>query len=72
MGFSSHQAYTRLAATFASHKTQDLAWRLFNLKQLAFFLTDNVEAITTAIGADLGKGAYDAEMSDVGRLQQHL
>lgn len=60
-----HQAYDRLLATFASRKTQDLAYRLYNLKQLSFFITDNVERITAAIGQDLGKGAYDAEMSDV-------
>ncbi|BEI82732.1 hypothetical protein CcaverHIS002_0306000 [Cutaneotrichosporon cavernicola] len=59
------ELYDRLSATFASHKTHALAFRLYNLKQLAYMLQDNVPAFQAALAADLQKKPFDVELTEV-------
>ncbi|CAK9783311.1 unnamed protein product [Cutaneotrichosporon oleaginosum] len=59
------EAYDRLQATFASHKTLSLAFRTYNLKQLAYLMQDNVERFQTALASDLQKKPFDVELSEV-------
>lgn len=66
---SNTQAYARLSDTFASHRTQALEYRLYNLKQLAYLLTDNEAKIQASIKADLGKSGFDVLVGDVRIVQ---
>jgi hypothetical protein len=59
------QAYDRLCATFASHRTKALEYRNYNLKQLAFLLTDNEAKIQASLKADLDKSGFDVLVGDV-------
>lgn len=59
------QIYDRLNETFHSFKTLPIEYRLYNLKQLAFMIQDNVEAIYTALNADLSKEPFDIDVGDV-------
>lgn len=63
------QTYDRLQATFASHRTQEAAYRLYNLKQLAFLINDNEERIIAAAQADLGKSSFEARLAEVSTTQ---
>lgn len=62
------QIYDRLWATFYTHRTQTIEYRLYNLKQLAFLITDNADAITKAVNDDLGKTAKESILAEVSRL----
>lgn len=63
-----HQVYERLQARFATHVTRSVHYRTYNLKQLAYMIKDNTILIEKALKADLGKGTFDASLSDVSRL----
>lgn len=59
------QTYDRLQARFATHVTRSVHYRTYNLKQLAYMIKDNTGLIEQALKADLGKGTFDASLSDV-------
>ncbi|WWD20892.1 hypothetical protein CI109_105370 [Kwoniella shandongensis] len=59
------EIYTTLNARFDSLATHSLAYRLYNLKQLAYMIQDNEERIQEAVGKDLGKGAFDVSFGDL-------
>lgn len=59
------QTYDRLNATFHSFKTLPIEYRLYNLKQLAFLIQDNIEAIYAALHKDLSKEPFDIDVGDV-------
>ena len=60
-----YQTYDRLQARFATHVTRSLHYRTYNLKQLAYMIKDNTGLIEQALKEDLGKGTFDASLSDV-------
>nr|XP_019007737.1 aldehyde dehydrogenase (NAD+) [Kwoniella pini CBS 10737]OCF46518.1 aldehyde dehydrogenase (NAD+) [Kwoniella pini CBS 10737] len=57
--------YTTLNERFNSGKTYSLAYRLYNLKQLAYLIKDNEKRIHQAVYKDLGKGAFDVSLGDL-------
>ncbi|WVO13587.1 hypothetical protein L204_101208 [Cryptococcus depauperatus] len=57
--------YETLQARFASKGTHSLAYRLFNLKQLAYLIQDNKHAIQEAAKKDLGRGEFDTDYVDL-------
>lgn len=61
------KTYERLQARFATHATRSIHYRTYNLKQLAYMIKDNTSLIEQALKADLGKGTFDASLSDVCR-----
>ena len=63
--FANCQTYDRLNATFHSFKTLPIEYRLYNLKQLAFLIQDNIEAIYAALHKDLSKEPFDIDVGDV-------
>ncbi|WWC64986.1 uncharacterized protein I303_107600 [Kwoniella dejecticola CBS 10117] len=56
---------TTLNARFDSMATHSLAYRLYNLKQLAYLIQDNEERIQQAVYKDLGKGGFDVSSGDL-------
>ncbi|GMK56329.1 hypothetical protein CspeluHIS016_0301690 [Cutaneotrichosporon spelunceum] len=59
------ELYDRLINTFQSHKTLPLAFRLYNLKQLAYMMQDNVAAFQAALASDLQRHPFDVELTEV-------
>lgn len=59
------QTYERLQARLASRVTYDLDYRIYNLKQLAFLIKDNREAIAEALKRDLDKGPASVDLEEV-------
>jgi hypothetical protein len=60
------QTYDRLNARFATHVTHSVDYRTYNLKQLAYLVKDNEEAIQAAIKRDLDSGSFAVSFSEVG------
>ncbi|KAK4689661.1 hypothetical protein P7C73_g451, partial [Tremellales sp. Uapishka_1] len=56
--------YDQLQNTFASHKTQSIDYRIYNLQQLAYLIKDNELQICNALKADLDKGAFDIALTE--------
>lgn len=65
-----NQACDRLSKTFKSSRSQSLAYRMYNLKMLAFLLSENESKILDALKTDLGKEAFEARVSDVRKPSQ--
>ncbi len=61
------QIYTRLHDRFASHATQSLDYRIYNLKQLAYLIKDNESRIHAAGKKDLDWGGAAMTMGEVSR-----
>jgi hypothetical protein len=59
------QTYERLHRRLASRATYDLDYRIYNLKQLAFLIKDNREAIAEALRRDLDKGETSVDLEEV-------
>ncbi|WVQ83377.1 hypothetical protein IAT38_005518 [Cryptococcus sp. DSM 104549] len=57
--------YATLTARFESRATLPLAYRLYNLKQLAYLVQDNSQRIQDAVNKDLGKGGFDVVSGDL-------
>ncbi|WVF67830.1 hypothetical protein IAT40_002591 [Kwoniella sp. CBS 6097] len=57
--------YDKLNKRFDSRVTHTLAYRLFNLKQLAYLIQDNESRIQAAVYKDLGKGGFDVSSGDL-------
>ncbi|WWC92528.1 uncharacterized protein L201_007487 [Kwoniella dendrophila CBS 6074] len=57
--------YETLNNRFSTGSTESLAYRLYNLKQLAYLIKDNEKRIHQAVYQDIGKGAYDCNLSDL-------
>ncbi|WVQ95403.1 hypothetical protein IAU59_002500 [Kwoniella sp. CBS 9459] len=57
--------YDKLNKRFDSRMTHTLAYRLFNLKQLAYLVQDNESRIQAAVHKDLGKGGFDVSSGDL-------
>ncbi|EAL17614.1 hypothetical protein CNBM0290 [Cryptococcus deneoformans B-3501A] len=59
------QLYDTVNKRFNSGVTLPLAYRLYNLKQLAYLIKDNETLIQAAIEKDNGKGPFDATLGDI-------
>ncbi|OCF45583.1 aldehyde dehydrogenase (NAD+) [Kwoniella heveanensis CBS 569] len=59
------EIYDRLNKRFDSRVTHTLAYRLYNLKQLAYLIQDNESRIQAAVYKDLGKGGFDVSSGDL-------
>ncbi|ODN92095.1 aldehyde dehydrogenase (NAD+) [Cryptococcus wingfieldii CBS 7118] len=57
--------YDRFHDRFATGATLPAAYRIYNLKQLAYMIKDNEEAIKAAVLKDLGKGDFDVYLGDI-------
>src|SRR5690349_9865612 len=55
----------RLRATFASGRTQPVAWRLRQLDAIVRLMEENEDAIAEALLSDLGRSAFDSFFADV-------
>lgn len=62
---SRQQIYDTLNKRFDSGVTRSLAYRLFNLKQLAYLIKDNESLIQAAVEKDQGKGPFDVTLGEV-------
>lgn len=58
----------RLRKGYRSGKTQDLNYRLDQIRNLHYVLRDNLEAIKEAIHKDLGRPSHETELCEVGFL----
>ncbi|WP_371481450.1 aldehyde dehydrogenase family protein [Kitasatospora sp. NBC_00315] len=56
----------RLRAAYATGRTKPLDWRLGQLAALRRLLTEQSEALTEALHADLGKGPAEAYRTEIG------
>lgn len=65
---SDQQIYDTVNKRFDSGITCSLAYRLFNLKQLAYLIKDNEALIQAAVENDQGKGAFDVTVGEVCNL----
>ncbi|KAL0469871.1 aldehyde dehydrogenase [Neurospora intermedia] len=52
-------------ATFASHKTKNLKWRLVQLRKLYWALDDFKASLMAALQQDLRKGGYESDFTEV-------
>ncbi|KAK8850725.1 hypothetical protein IAR55_004645 [Kwoniella newhampshirensis] len=59
------EIYTTLNSRFDSLATHSLAYRLYNLKQLAYLVKDNESRIQEALLKDLGKASFDVSYGDL-------
>ncbi|KAF5389876.1 hypothetical protein D9757_003571 [Collybiopsis confluens] len=59
------QIYTELKATFASGKSKPLAYRKYQLIQLAYLLKDNTKLFEESLASDLGRPQFEAKMLDI-------
>jgi beta-apo-4'-carotenal oxygenase len=55
----------RLRQTFYSQKTRPLEFRLQQLRKLYWAITDNQKELVEACQRDLGKGLFDATVSEI-------
>src|SRR5690349_2842371 len=55
----------RLRSTFASGRTQPVAWRLQQLDAIVRLMEENEDAIAAALLSDLGRSAIDSFFADV-------
>lgn len=62
---SRQQICDTLNKRFNSGVTRSLAYRLFNLKQLAYLIKDNETLIQAAVEKDQGKGPFDVTLGEV-------
>lgn len=65
---SDQQIYDTVNKRFDSGVTCSLAYRLFNLKQLAYLIKDNEALIRAAVENDQGKGPFDVTLGEVCEL----
>ncbi|PPJ51545.1 hypothetical protein CBER1_08640 [Cercospora berteroae] len=65
-------AYDTLNATYATHKTKDIRWRKWQLKQLWWLIEENTEAIVKAFAADLNRTEAECRMFDVGGVKKDI
>ncbi|SMR53426.1 unnamed protein product [Zymoseptoria tritici ST99CH_1E4] len=65
-------AYNTLHATYATHKTKDIRWRKWQLKQLWWLIVDNTDAICAALHADLGRTEAEARMYDIADVKKDI
>lgn len=56
---------SKTRATFASHKTKPLQWRLVQLRKLYWAIKDNSDAINEACQKDLGKGGFETYLTEI-------
>jgi len=59
------ETMTHLRKTFASGRTRDLQWRLDQLEGIERFCEEQEDAIAEAIGADLGRNAFDSWFGEI-------
>ncbi|WRT70905.1 uncharacterized protein IL334_007904 [Kwoniella shivajii] len=59
------EIYSTLNERFNSRDTLSLAYRLYNLKQLAYLIQDNEKRIQHAVHTDLNKGGFDVNLGDL-------
>ncbi|GAB0135621.1 hypothetical protein EsDP_00003952 [Epichloe bromicola] len=64
-----HQAIKTVTATFRSHRTKNLEWRIKQLRKTWWMLEDNRERIVQALSADLNKHRQEALPVDVAGIQ---
>ncbi|KAF2994099.1 hypothetical protein E8E14_001826 [Neopestalotiopsis sp. 37M] len=64
--------HTKLTATFASGKTRDIKWRLWQLKQLYWLLDENSDAFVSSLSKDLHRHAFETLMSDVNEAKAEI
>lgn len=76
---AAEQLVTRLRTTFDTGRTRDLDWRRDQLRALSRMLTDNEDALLTALAQDLGKPRFEAWAGDIAasageadHLRKHL
>lgn len=65
-------AYDTLHATYATHKTKDVRWRKWQLKQLWWMLVDNTDAICKAFATDLGRTEAETRQYDIGGVKKDI
>ena len=66
------EAHTTLTRTFKSNLTKSLAWRKWQLKQLWWLITDNENAIITALHTDLHRHDYETYYADIGAVKSDI
>lgn len=65
-------AYETLNATYATHKTKDIRWRKWQLKQLWWMLVDNQDAWCEAFATDLGRTPAETRQYDIGGVKKDI
>ena len=64
--------HSTLWATFATGRTKELAWRLWQLKQLWWLVDENQDALLAALRADLGRHDFESHATDLSALRRDL
>ncbi|KAH8825404.1 NAD-aldehyde dehydrogenase [Flagelloscypha sp. PMI_526] len=65
------QIHRELRESFASHKTKSIAFRKYQLLQLAYMLKDNTELFEKAYLHDLGRGKYETHLLElIGAIEE--
>ncbi|KAI5358453.1 putative aldehyde dehydrogenase NAD(P)-dependent, aldehyde dehydrogenase, cysteine active [Septoria linicola] len=64
--------YETLDATYATHKTKDVRWRKWQLKQLWWLLVDNTDAFSKAFAADLGRTEAETRQYDIASVKKDI
>ena len=59
------QISERLKTHFATRKTYDADYRIYNLKHLGYLIEDNRDAIKEALRRDLDKGGDMVDLEEV-------
>lgn len=57
---------SKIRATFATHKTKPIQWRLTQLRKLYWAIKDNEDAILEACKRDLNKSAFETYLTETG------
>ncbi len=52
-------------ATFRTHKTKDLRWRIVQLRKLYWAVEDYKDQIMDALKSDLNKSAFESTLTEV-------
>lgn len=65
-------AYATLHATYATHKTKDIRWRKWQLKQLWWLVVDNTDAICAALLSDLNRSEAEARQYDIADVKKDI
>ncbi|MDX3452049.1 aldehyde dehydrogenase family protein [Streptomyces sp. ME02-8801-2C] len=66
------ETVTRLRATFQTGRTKPLIWRKQQLRALRALLTEHQDAFEEALHTDLGKGATESHVMEIGFLVREI
>ena len=64
------KALTTLRSTFLSGRTKDIRYRKWQLKQLYWLVSDNLDEFISALNSDLGRHEFESRFTIKGLLEE--